>query len=893
MAEIEPRTIEGEGGEILATSAPNVYRCFLFTDIEGSTALWEQYGQHFRAALDLHHSTIRSVIARFGGRELIEAGDGFLISFHEALQAVRCATAMQETLREARFPVVGEPLRVRMGIHGGEVEPRENGEFRGAVLNRASRVRDAAHGGQIVCSEDVARVLNGDIRPRELGRYRLKGIPAPERLFQVEWPGMGDESFPPPNARPAYVHNLPQFPTAFIGRTRQIAEIAELMMAGTGGRLVTITGPGGTGKTRVSVAVGERLLDQFSHAVFFVQLADVTDPAGIPREILHALGLTADPAREPEQQIAAFFEGENALLILDNFEQLAETGSLVLQRLIGAVPKLRLLVTSRNRINLLGEREYPLAPLGVPESGAGVEELREVESVQLFVNRAQLARAAFELHERNAEPIGDLCRRLDGVPLAIELAAARADVASPQEILQSLASRLDSLEATAWSVPARHRTLRAAIDWSFGFLPPALKDFFTALTVFRGGWTAEAAEAVAATPALGDVSANILRALSELRAASLITSEESGETMRFRMLETLRQYGEERFHGRADRDRVLRAYREYYLKFAETYGVAPMILGPDQGKYLAMFDAEHDNFRHLLSEPASDDSGIRIAARLGVFWHTQGLCAEGQEMIARQMSVPVEVGLLERLDIVNTAAIMAFFLGDYGMARDRYRDGLGIARELGDRKQIAGMLINLGSAAMRQKDWNEAEACLKEALEILEELGTEPYRYASALHIMALILLERAMPREAEPFLRRAEEYVATDGDLNFCVAVKSARATVEKLNGNLIGADHRQREILDLAVRNGLTSSIPAAFDALAEVNELWGRTEEAVRFLSAGFYVAGKLSFGFWEKDVDARVRHRLEAALAPERFRALWQEGQTLGARTLKEAQSVNKR
>ena len=858
---------------------PVVYRCFLFTDIEGSTALWERYGERFRETLDLHHAIIRETLGQHGGRELVEAGDGFLVCFEDPRAAARCAAAAQEALSRARWPLIGEPLKIRMGLHAGDVEPREDGEYRGVVLNRAARVRDTAHGGQIVCSEAVCNSLEASFSFRDLGRFRLKGLPVPERLYQVQWDGM-PASFPPPNAIPAYTHNLPRHQTRFVGRKRQMQEVAGLISSGSGGRLVTLTGPGGTGKTRLAQAVAGSLLEHFSHAVFFIPLADVEDAALIPREIAEALRLDAEAGINPEDQIVAFIGNEPALLVLDNFERLAAGGADVLQRLLGTMPRLCCLVTSRNRIDLLGEREYPVPPLSTPAQGMNVAELQEVESVQLFVDRAHNAHASFALHEGNAVAVGELCTRLDGVPLALELAAARSDVLSPREILESLGSRLDSLIATdAASAPARHRTLRAAIDWSFEFLPPALREFFANLSVFRGGWTAPAADAVAGSSALGDVSANVVRALSELRSASLIVTQESGDSMRFRMLETLRHYAEEKFSTNPDAEAIVLRHRLFYLALAEE--AEAKLQGAEQGAWMERLEVEHDNLRALLNDTYPDATGLRVAGALAQFWLARGHFDEGRELIEKQLGRDVEATPIIRMSAVNGAGMLAWVAGDMGAARRHFERALSISREVNDPRNVAGMLNNLGIVAMRQSDFESAERFMQEALQIYTELGTLEHQRAKLLMNLAIAANERREFRRAKEHTELATRILEPIGDVMSLRAAYNILGRAEAGSGNVARGRELSQRAITMAAQASDLMGVTTAIDGLSETEYDAGEAEEALRLMSTADYLAERLSIRDWETTGSRLARLAvLRSTLDPARFAKIWAEGRDLG-------------
>ena len=403
---------------------------FLMTDIEGSTRQWERAGEAFRQALGTHHSLLRTAFARHGGQEIKEAGDSFLVAFPGARQALACAVAGQQALVGQAWPEGVGPLKVRMALHTGDVEQSADGEYHGLVLHRASRMLTAAHGGQVLVAEVTAglvrRELGEEVRLTDLGIYRLRDVPAPERLFQVEYPGMATGGFAPLAAEAGHQANLPLQFTRFFGRGREIAELTALLQLPET-RLVTLSGPGGTGKTRLALQVAERLTQPLSGAVWFAPLADIADPSLIVDTILSSLRVPRVPQREPLDQVVEALAKQPCLLVLDNFEHLVEGGTTTIQELLARVPDLTVLVTSRQLLSLSGEQEFALKPLPTPGGSADTpERLSTYDSVRLFIDRAQTSRPDFQITNANAPAVAELCDRLEGIPLALELAAARA-----------------------------------------------------------------------------------------------------------------------------------------------------------------------------------------------------------------------------------------------------------------------------------------------------------------------------------------------------------------------------------------------------------------------------------------------------------------------------------
>ncbi|MDB6149489.1 MAG: putative ATPase [Chthoniobacter sp.] len=763
---------------------PRVKRCFLFTDVEGSTELWGKAEDAFRSALDLHHAVIRKEIVGHGGQELSEAGDGFLIVFESARQAVTCAVSIQQKLRQCRWPRKLPAMRVRMGLHAGEAELREDGEYRGVSLNRASRVCNAAHGDQMLCTNSVAEaVREAGVEASDLGLFRLKGLPEPERLHQVCWPGMPTEAFPPPNAPPAYTHNLPVAPTRFIGREKEIAAVREHLLPRrnarrkSGKRLVTLTGPGGTGKTRLALAVADSLLQDFSHAVWLVPLADVHDARLLGGAILAALRLQSEPGRSTVDSLLAHFAGQPALLVLDNFEQIADMGVEFVQRLLTRIPELRCVVTSRQRLKVPGEREFPVSPLAVPRAeGLLLQELQEIESVALYTDRARATRPDFELRERNAAAVAELCRRLDGMPLAIELAAARADVLTPAETIAELGSRLDALASSAPSTPQRHRTIRAAIDWSYEFFPPPLRIFFAGLSVFRGGWTSAAAEAVAALPGLEGVSSTVLRALAELRSGSLIVSTDDGETMRFSMLETLRHYAGERLDELAEATEIRNRFIEHMLRFGEK--VEAHEREADQSVWLSQMDRELDNIRAALTLPDAAETRGQLAGTMTHYWQVRGLLSEGRGWVDSLLKDAAAMAPATIAGLHNTAGSLAVMMNDCAVARSHFEETLAYFRTTDDQRNIAGMLSNIGVTALGADQPDEARKFFEESLQAYEGLGLETRR-ALALGNLGCAWMEMGNFAAAEQALQSS---VALQRELKDECGLASTLATLAEM---------------------------------------------------------------------------------------------------------------
>ena len=861
---------------------PLVTRCFLLTDIEDSTGLWTRAPKEFGVAIERHHAAIRAAIAQHRGEEMDVAGDGFCIAFTNERDAVQSAITAQRALAAVEWPAQVGRVVVRMGLHRGEVEVRTEGGYRGLTINHTSRVRDAAHGGQVLCTRAVAKAIDGVCGQRDLGRYKLRGLPAPVRLVQLSWAEMQEQEFPPPNARPAHAHNLPPAFTRFFGRAREIARLREWLLApvaanARAGQLVTLTGPGGTGKTRLGLAVAEAVLADFAGAVWFVPLADIFDARLLAAKVRDALRIDPEATEDALEQIVAMLEPDPALIVFDNFEQLGQDGAAFLHTLLTRLPRLRCVVTTRQRLALGGEREFPVPPLPVPRS-VETAALRENESVQLFVDRAQSVRTEFALTERNADAVAELCRRLEGVPLALELAAARADVATPREIVAQLGERLDAFAATDPTVPARQRTLRAAIDWSYGFLPAPLQQFFANLSVFRGGWTAPAAEAAAAFSALGETSANVLRALGELRACSLVAAEDDGETMRFRMLETLRQYAAERLAASASAEDVRIRHAEYFRALAEE--AEGRWNESDQALWLDRLELEHDNLRAALAAPLPVGSRLSFATALHQFWLVRGHLLEGRACLSELLGHPADEAEREHARATSAAGMLAWMSGDFAAARPLFNEALAFFRRIDDRANIAVSLAHLGILAGESGEPAEARERFEESLAFYPQEDTDGRRALTQCNLGTALIdlgeweLARCELEAALSTLQARGHRYGVSHALQNLAHLHLAGARASDARALLHECLEIRRELGDCTTMGSLASSLAAAEWQL-------GEPRTAAMWLGAADTAAERFGVRL-NAEAAAKYEHciaQVRAALKEEDFTASWREGQSL--------------
>lgn len=546
---------------------------FLFTDLEGSTQLWQQFPEAMKTVLARHDFLIRTAVEESEGYIVKTTGDGFHAAFTSALDGLRaCIYAQQNLLNETWEEM--DPLRVRMGLHLGEAQPR-GGDYYGTAVNRAARLMSAANGGQVLLSAAVASTVSDNLPDgvslRDLGEHRLKDLQHPEHVFQLVIPGLPAD-FPPIASLNRLPNNLPSQPSLFIGRQEELHEINDLLLSDNV-RLLTLTGPGGTGKTRLALQSGAELFDRFIDGTYFIDLAPLRDPDSVLANIARTIGLTETSNGSMLEDLKEQLRGKSMLLMLDNFEQVT-SAAVQVANLLGSSPQLKLLATSREALRVRGEHIYPVPPLGLPRVDVKLiapEELAQYEAVQLFVDRAKAVKPNFDLTDENAESIAELCLRLDGLPLAIELAAARIRLFSPQKLLQRLGNRLKLLRGGARDLPERQQTLHDTIEWSYELLSEGEKILFEVLSVFSG-CSFESAEAVAnEIERFASDEMDVQDGLVSLVDKSLVRlSDDADGEPRLRMLETIREYATERLKADPELyDVTCHAHAAYYADFTQ------------------------------------------------------------------------------------------------------------------------------------------------------------------------------------------------------------------------------------------------------------------------------------------------------------------------------------
>jgi predicted ATPase/class 3 adenylate cyclase len=691
----------------------------LFTDIEGSTRLLSELGERYGEVLAAHHRLLRAAFQTHGGCEFGTQGDAFFVAFARAGDAAAAAAAVQRAL--ARYPWPdGTSVRVRIGLHTGT--PAHAGEnYVGLDLHRGARICAAAHGGQIVLSQSTRTLLSDDALDgaflRDLGEHRLKDLPEREWLFELVLPDLPSE---PPPLKTLKNTNLPVPASPLVGRVRELRQLAALLTRAEV-RLLTLTGPGGAGKTRLAIALAAELVERYRNGVFFVALAAVREPALVLPSMTQTLGVREVPGEALAETLMDHVRERELLLLLDNFEQVAEAAGL-LSDLLAAAPKLTILVTSRGQLRLSGEFCYPVPPLSLPDPARTdeLEELRASEAVSLFSARAQAARPDFALTDENASAVAEICLRLDGLPLALELAAARVTVLSPSALVARLTKRLAVLTGGARDLPARQQTLRATLAWSYDLLPEVEQAVVARFGVFVGGATLSAAEAVCA----GEGGPDLLDGLASLVDNSLLRREEdeAGEP-RFRMLETVREYALERLEAHGDAATVKRRHADFFLALAEE--AEPHLFGPEEPEWLSRLEREHQNLRAALAyfrDEGERERELRFASAVSDFWRIRGHIGEGRHWLHDALAgdvkrTPASVKALCEL------SYLADRQGDHEQAKAYAGQALRISREIGDGEGVWRALIRLGGLAQDAREYERARTLYEESLALARGVG--------------------------------------------------------------------------------------------------------------------------------------------------------------------------
>src|SRR5215203_2125290 len=748
---------------------------FLFTDIEGSTGLWERDSSAMQAAL-----------------------------------------SAQRALFAEEWPKEIGQLRVRMALHTGAAEAR-GGDYFGPPLNRVARLLSAAQGGQVLFSVATQELVRDQLPTgaelRDLGEHRLKDLIRPEWIFQLVARGLPAE-FPPLRTLEGRLNNLPLQVTPLVGRERVVDEVRRRLLRPEL-RLLTLSGPGGIGKTRLALQAAAELLDEFQDGVFFVPLATVTDPQLVVSAVMGTLGVREVGDLSLVETLKRYLRDKQMLLVLDNFEQVLAAAPVVTELL--EAPRLKVLTTSRTALRLYGEQEYAVPPLAVPDTGRlpEPEALSHYDAVKLFIERAEAAKADFSITNENAPAVAEICARLDGLPLAIELAAARVKLLPPRAMLGRLGRRLKLLSGGARDLPERQRTLRGAIEWSHTLLEEGEKTLFARMAIFSGGRTLGAIEAVC--DAEGDLPADAFEGVSSLLDKSLLTQEEGPEgEPRFVMLETIHEFAREKLQESGEAEEIGRAHTEYFLALVEE--AEHELVGADQVSWMDRLEAEHDNLRAALSrslEAGDSGSALRIGGALWRFWNVRGHFSEGRRWLTAGLSgegaAPASLRARGSLGL----GYLDLRQGDYPRAVEDLEASHSLYQEIGDRRGKAYALCFLGWIALDRNEFDRAEELLEESLALSRAAGTAR-DVSVSLNALALLKVYRGDHERATAMQEECLSLAREAGDVQFIAVLTYNLGFTAAMTGEYERAEAFVREAQELFREVGDTGMAPLASNRL-----------------------------------------------------------------------------
>ncbi len=762
---------------------------FLFTDIEGSTKLSQEFPETLQSSLERHHSIMLQTIESNKGFVFEIIGDAFCCAFEKAEDAVKAAVEAQLNLAKEKWKEA--VIKVRMGIHSGSAEWNGKGYMGYITLARTARVMSAAYGDQIIVSKDThelfleyfqnkgsninltdSRIQSDDldmnpvslwdykdISFRNLGERRLKDVIQPIRLFQIVYPGLR-EDYPPLKTLDARPNNLPVQLTSFIGREEAIKDIKRMLSTS---RLITIVGTGGAGKTRLSLQAGADMIDEFSNGVFLTELASVTDSSLIIQTVMNSLEIKEESGKSAEEILTGYLKDKELLLILDNCEHLINESSILAEMLLIKCPQLKIIATSREALNCAGEKIYSLSTLSHPDPSVNItpEQLTNYEAVRLFIERALSVNINFRVNNDNAPALAEICSRLEGIPLAIELAAARTKILSLEKIHERLDNIFSFLTGGKRTVLPRQQTLRAMIDWSYDLLSEEERTLWKRLSVFSGEWDLEAAEDVCSDEKIPEE--HIFDYLNNLNEKSIISFDETKE--RFRMLETIRQYGEEKSEEVNEKRSVEERHLNYFLNFALT--AETFLSGHDMQLWLDKLDCERGNFErslHCAFNFSEIEKGLELASALGSFWKIRGHYSEGRQWLERFLEAGPDAPAKSTGKALTKLGKLVHLQGDIDSALKFLNKSVELSKDLNDKSAIGESLSNLGMIKFEQGDYEAGQKIYEETMNIYRQTGDKK-KIAYALNDLGSLFLEKGEYDKAAEMFEECVELQRESGE--------------------------------------------------------------------------------------------------------------------------------
>jgi len=857
-------------------------RTFLLTDIEGSTNLLAALGERYEGALIRHRDLLREVTEANAGEVVDSYGDGFFAAFGRAADAVAAAVDGQRRIAKESWPG-GVQLKVRMGLHSGSAA-RSGHAYVGLDVHKAARIMAAAHGGQILLSSNTAALveddLPGEVGLLNLGPRRLKDLARPANLFQVEAAGLR-VVFDAPRTLDVRANNLPYQSTPFVGREAEITEASSLLRAS---RLLTLTGAGGTGKTRLALQLAAESIDHFHDGVFLVSLAAVTDPDHLPAAIASALEVRTHGSEAVLNLLQRRLETSSLLLVLDNFEQIVNAATTV-TGLLACCRELKIVVTSREPLHVTGEQEYPVRPLGIPDLDdlGPPEALSRCEAVELFVQRSRAVCPEFTLSERNARTVAEICVRLDGLPLSIELAAARMKFFTPGTLLERLGKRIGTLSGGPRDLPERQRTLRNTLDWSYNLLSEPEKRLFVRLGVFVGRFSLESAEHVCASANLPPLDGTVAEGIESLLNKSLVHAGdgEPDDEPWFWLLETIREYATELLRGSPEEAQVRTAHASFFAELTELFNQAqanPEAGREEDARGIRMVGAVHENINAALewtTGPGDVRDAYRMVANLFVFYFDQGLWNECAAWVRRLAGREAGIEPKYLMQVHRGTATAAEIGGDWRKAKEEYLTTAELAREAGDQDTEVVARLNSILSIGPDDTWpEESKSILDREIESAKNTGSN---FRRLFTLMVRGYFHRAHGRfdEAAADYR---EVLALDMPTERHGALISMGLCEVRLD-RMREAEPRFRRVLD-EEREGSASplTISRALIGMAAVST---DPVRAVRLLAASQAVRARIGLAgvpVTQAEYDF-IAKRVKSGLDAEEYERAWVEGEQM--------------
>ena len=895
---------------------------FLFTDIEGSTKLWQEHPEAMVGSLSRHHTLLKESFAKYGGYVFQIIGDAFCAAFSTADSGLNAALDAQRTLAAEKWRESGV-IRVRMALHTGRVEVKigdyTSGEYvSGLTLSRAARLLSAGHGGQILLSQPTYELvrdqLPAGVTLRDMGTHRLKDLIRPEQIFQVVIPDLPAD-FPALKTLDSLPNNLPIQLTSFVGREKEIGEIKEIIKHA---RLVTLTGTGGSGKTRLALKVAAELIEEFSDGVWFVDLAPLSDPSYVPQAIASALNLRQEGGHPLMDLLAGYLSRRNLLIVLDNCEHIVAACANAADQLLHAAPRLKIIATSREGLGVEGERTFSVPTLTLPDTRQlpTPEALTQYEAVGLFIDRALAVNNNFAVTNANALAIARICRRLDGVPLAIELAAARVQALSPEQIAARLDDSFRLLTSGSRTAIPRHQTLRAVVDWSWELLSEDERRLLRRLSVFTGGWTLEAAEAINAEE--GVEAFEVLDLLTQLVSKSLVIWQEGQVMPRYHLLETVRQYAHGKLLDAGEEDDMRQRHTEFFAQWVEQAKL--QLYSPSQAIWIKRIDAELDNLRTALEWAVRVESVVtlRIANALAdYYWPLRGAYAEGSRWFERALptarDAPLELrayalayttDLLFQQGQITPYAVESLNLarqshdktllvtvlgilgatklegGDLPGAAECFEEALPLARETQSVRPLTRILVSMGWMSVGKGDYIQAEDYFQQAVERYRAFN-QPAGLAQGLWNLGDLAFLRSDYVNARADLTEGLHLAEEVQNLTWIAHIKETLGRVCIVEGNLVEAHSLLSQALLMLQDIGMRSCLAHNLEGWARLALAQGEPRRAARLLAALTAHLNTLGMGLipLQQALYDQTLPVVQQQIDPETFQAEWAAGEKL--------------